>query len=150
MVREWRRDAYTISTDKRRVDVDMVHDFLANRSYWARGIPRAVLERSIEHSHVFGVYEADAQVGFARVITDFAVFGWLADVFVVERARGCGVGTWLMETIMACPELQGFRRWGLGTNDAHELYRRVGFRELERPDRLMELVHPDPYGRGAA
>ena len=145
MEREWTRGAHTISTDPRRLDLGLIHDFLANRSYWARSVPRAVVERSIAHSLPFGVYDAGGQVGFARVVTDFAVFGFLMDVFVLERARGQGLGKWLVETILAVPELQGFRRWMLATQDAHELYRRFGFGEPARADRLMEIVDPDPY-----
>ena len=145
MIREWTRGEYTISTDRQRLDLALIHDFLTHRSYWARGVPREVVERSIAHSLPFGVYDAAGQVGFARVVTDFAVFGFLMDVFVHERARGRGLGKWLVETIVTLPELQGFRRWMLATQDAHDLYRRFGFREPSWPDRLMEKVDPDPY-----
>jgi GNAT superfamily N-acetyltransferase len=145
MTREWTRGAYVISTDPRRLDLAIVHAFLA-RAYWSVGLPRAVLERAVENSLVFGLYSPSGQVGFARVVTDFAVFGFLMDVFIHERARGRGLGKWLVETIVSMPELAGFRRWMLVTEDAHELYRRFGFREAAAPDRLMEKVDPDPYG----
>jgi GNAT superfamily N-acetyltransferase len=114
-----------------------VHGFLT-RSYWARGVPPDVVQRSIENSLVFGVYGGDEQVGFARVVTDRATFAYLADVFVLEGHRGRGLGKWLMEVVLAHPELQGLRRWMLATADAHGLYRRYGFRELGKPQIFME------------
>lgn len=141
--REWRRGEYVISTDPARVDVGLVHDFLAQRSYWAREVPLEVVRRSIEHALPFGLYAPDGQAGFARVVTDYAVFAYLGDVFVLDAHRGRGLGTWLVETILGCPELQGLRRWDLATNDAHELYRRFGFREAN-PARTMERLDPAP------
>jgi len=141
--REWRRDGYTISTDPALLDIGMIHDFLARRSYWAQEIPLDVVQRSIEHSLCFGLYAAASQVGLARVVTDYAVFAYLGDVFVLEEHRGRGLGTWLVETAGACPELQGVRRWDLATNDAHELYRRFGFVEAN-PTRVMERLDPAP------
>jgi len=141
--REWRRDGYTISTDPALLDVGMIHDFLSRRSYWAQEIPLDVVQRSIEHSLCFGLYAAGSQVGLVRVVTDYAVFAYVADVFVLEEHRGRGLGTWLMETVVGCPELQGLRRWELATNDAHELYRRFGFVEAD-PARVMERVDPAP------
>jgi GNAT superfamily N-acetyltransferase len=143
MEHEWKRDRYTISTDRRRLDLAAIHGFLV-RSYWAEGIPRAVVARSIEHSLCFGVYEDTLQIGFARVITDQAVVALLSDVFVLEPWRGCGLGKWLVETIVSVPELQGLRRWMLVTNDAHGLYRRVGFTPPANPERLMERWTPTP------
>jgi GNAT superfamily N-acetyltransferase len=144
MVEEWLRGAYVISTDTARVDVDVVHGYLA-RSYWASGISRDVVERSIAGSLNFGVYRGDAQVGFARVITDYATFGYLADVFVLEAHRGQKLGVWLIETVMAHPRLQGFRVWRLATKDAHGLYEKYGFRALAHPERMMEIVDPAVY-----
>jgi GNAT superfamily N-acetyltransferase len=141
--REWRRGEYAISTDPTRLDVDLIHDFLARRSYWAQEVPRQVVERSIDHALCFGLYAPAAQVGFARVVTDYAVFAYLGDVFVIESHRGRGLGTWLVETVIGCPELQGLRRWDLATNDAHELYRRFGFREADAA-RAMERLDPAP------
>ena len=143
MIREWARGDFVISTDPRRVDIDVVHGFLV-RSYWAEGIPRDVMERSIENSLPLGLYERSEQVGFARVLTDWAVFAMLMDVFVLERCRGQGLGTWLVEVATSLPELEGLRRFMLGTADAHELYRRFGFREPTRPDLLMERLNPAP------
>jgi len=141
--REWRRIEYVISTDPARLDVDLIHDFLAHRSYWAREIPRELVQRSIEHSLCFGLHTAGGQAGFARVVTDYAVFAYLADVFVLEPHRGLGLGKWLVETVIRCPELQGLRRWELATNDAHDLYRRFGFGEAN-PALVMERVDPAP------
>lgn len=143
--REWRRDDWRISTDKRRLQVDVVHAFLAS-SYWAQGVPREIVERSIENSLCFGLYEGEGpsgtarerQVGFARVVTDFATFAWVGDVFVLESERGKGLATWLMEVIAGHPDLQGLRRWLLATRDAHGLYRNVGFEPLSAPVEYME------------
>jgi GNAT superfamily N-acetyltransferase len=144
MEHEWKRERYTISTDRRRLDLDAIHGFLV-RSYWAAGVPRGVVARSIEHSLCFGLYEDGRQIGFARLITDQAVVVFVSDVFVLEPWRGRGLGKWLVETIVSVPELQGLRRWMLVTNDAHGLYQRVGFTAPAHADRLMEKVDPDPY-----
>ena len=143
MIREWTRGEFVISTDPGRLDLDVVHRFLV-RSYWAEEIPRDVMERSIASSLPFGLYERSGQVGFARVLTDWAVFAMLMDVFVLERCRGQGLGKWLVEVATSLPEFGGRRRFMLGTADAHELYRRFGFSEPERPDMLMERVDPAP------
>lgn len=141
MTREWTRGPYTISSDRRRLDLDVVHGFLT-QSYWAQGrSPERVLE-SIEHSLPFGLYHRDEQVGFARVLTDYVVLAFLADVFVLEAHRGKGLGGWLVEVVTTLPELSRVRRWLLGTRDAHGLYRRFGFVE-PRPNVLMERVDPD-------
>lgn len=142
MINEWQRGEYVISTDQSRLDFKLIHDFLTNSSYWAVGRSFETVKRSIEHSFSFGLYQNDKQIGFARVVTDYATFAWLADVFVLEEARGQGLGTWLVEVILAHPELQGFRRWTLATKDAHEIYRRFGFSELKRPERWMERRDP--------
>ncbi len=147
MVREWHQGSYVVSTDKDRLDLAMVHGFLTT-AYWSPGIPRDLIERAIDHSVIFGLYEAHRQIGFARVVTDRATFAYVCDVFVLETFRGRGLGTWLMEVVMAHPDLQGLRRWILATRDAHGLYRKVGFTELSQPDRLMERVVPDIYRRG--
>jgi len=125
----------------------MIHEFLCNTAYWASGRKIEVVRRSIDNSLCFGLYHnmakgMDQQIGFARVVTDCATFAWVADVFVLEQHRGHGLGKWLIDVIISHPDLQGFRRWVLATKDAHELYRRVGFRELHRPERWME--RPDP------
>jgi len=144
MVHEWRRGEYSISTDKGRLDVAMIHGFLT-MSYWAAGVPMEVVKRSIEHSLAFGVFKGDQQVGFARIITDYATFAYLGDVFILEPFRGRGLSKWLMEVIVGHPDLQGLRRWVLLTRDAHGLYRQVGFTEPSRPERYMELHFPDVY-----
>lgn len=140
--REWQRDEYTISTDIERLDVSLIHHFLSDQSYWAQGRKIETVRRALKNSLNFGLYKNNQQIGYARVVTDFATFAWLADVFVLEAHRGQGLAKWLMESILTHPELQRFRRWVLATKDAHELYRRFGFRELKRPERWME--RPDP------
>lgn len=142
MNQEWRRDDYLISTDQQRLDIEFIHQFLSTATYWATGRPFEVVSRSIENSLAFGLYHGESQVGFARVITDYATFAWLADVFVLESHRGQGLGKWLTEIIISHPELQGFRRWALATKDAHELYRQFGFAELKLPERWMERRDP--------
>ena len=139
------RPPFTISTDRSRIDVDLVIGFLASRSYWAPGMPREVLERAIAGSLCFGIYEGAAQVGFARVITDAATFAYLSDVFVLESHRGRGLSKWLMDVILAHPSLQGLRRFNLVTSDAQELYARFGFTPLAHPERHMERVQPNIY-----
>ena len=129
---------YEISTDKTRLDLDRVHRFLSTEAYWAPGVPRKVVERSIENSICFGVYShGGEQVGFARAVTDRATFAWLADVYIESEHRGHGLGKRLVATVLEHPELQGLRRWMLGTADAHELYRRFGFSELRDVQRFM-------------
>jgi len=142
MSHEWLRGEYTISTDRRRLDLRLIHEFLSASSYWAQGRSFETVRRSVEHSLPFGVYRGTEQVGFARVVTDYATFAWIADVFVVERERGHGLGNWLVEVILSHPELRGFRRWLLATKDAHEIYREFGFIELNRPERFMERFDP--------
>ena len=145
---EWSRDGFTISTDHARLDLDAIHAFLAS-SYWARGIPRDVMERSIANAIPFGLYEGARLVGFARVVSDRATVAYVGDVFVLEPWRGRGLSRWLMECILAHPELQGLRRLLLATRDAHALYAKVGFTPLASPDRWMEKWEPDPYGTRA-
>jgi GNAT superfamily N-acetyltransferase len=137
-----------VTTDPARLDIETVHCFLT-RSYWAEGIPREVVERSIRHSICFGAFEGDRQVGFARVISDRATFAYVADVFVLPSHRGRSIGKRLMACITSHPELQNLRLWTLFTRDAHGLYRQHGFREARHPDRLMERRQPQPYGVSA-
>ncbi len=152
---EGKRNGFRISTDAERLDVDVIHEYLA-RSYWAKGIPREIVERSIRGALCFGVYEAtgpgrgesEKQIGFARVITDRATFAYLADVFVLEGWRGRGLSKWLLETILAHPDLQGLRRFCLGTRDAQGLYARYGFANPKDPSRWMEILLPDAYRTG--
>jgi GNAT superfamily N-acetyltransferase len=143
-VEEWRRGSFSISTDVRRVDLDMVHGFL-KEAYWSVGIPREIVARAFEHSLVFGLYHHDRQIGFARVVTDRATFAYVCDVFVLPEYRGKGLGRWLVESVMSYHRLQGLRRWVLVTRDAHGLYQRVGFRPLVYPERYMERADPDVY-----
>ena len=144
MVHEWRQGEYLISTDKERLDIATIHGFLTT-SYWATGVPIEIVKRSIEHSLNFGLFQSDQQVGFARVITDYATFAYLADVFVLEPFRGRGLSKWLMQVIVEHPELQGLRKWTLFTRDAHGLYRQVGYTSLANPERAMERNFPDIY-----
>lgn len=136
-----------IDTDTSRLDVALIHAFLAEQSYWAANVPREVVQRAIDHSLCFGVYEGGRQVGFARVITDRATFAYLADVFIVESHRGRGLSKKLMDAIVAHPDLQGLRRWMLATRDAHALYAQYGFRPLAAAERVMERHDPDVYRR---
>jgi len=141
-VREYRRDGYLISTDKTRLDLAAVHGYLSGASYWAAGRPMETVERSVENSLCFGLYNpAGRQAGFARVITDFATFGWVCDVFVLDAHKGKGLGKWLMQAIVAFPALSGLKRLQLATRDAHELYRKyAGFTPLANPGMWMERV----------
>jgi GNAT superfamily N-acetyltransferase len=135
------------STDKKKLDLDMIHDYLSNRSYWARNRSLDKVKKSIEHSLCYGIYNKEnKQIGFARVVTDYAVFAWILDLFILEEYQGKGGGKMLMKAIMENPELQDLHRWGLGTRDAHGLYKQFGFEELLRPDVLMEIVnHRDAH-----
>lgn len=142
MANEWQRDDYLISDDPARLDIAFIHRYLSTESYWAQGRPIEIVQRSVDNSLPFGVFRGDEQIGFARVVTDYATFAWVADVFVSAEFRGRGLAKWLVEVILSHPQLQGFRRWVLATKDAHELYRRFGFRDLHRPERWME--RPDP------
>jgi len=142
----WRNGDFEISTDAARIDVATLHGFLAE-SYWAHGIPRHTVEQAIRNSLCFGIYRGKQQAGFARVITDRATFAYLADVFVLPEFRGRGLSKWLMECIVAHPDLQGLRRWSLVTRDAHALYQKFGFRALATPDQWMEKHDPGIYAR---
>jgi GNAT superfamily N-acetyltransferase len=146
MVVEVTHDGYLFSSDKARLQVPVIHGFLTE-CYWARGIPEETVRRSIAHSLCFGVYAGDEQVGFARVITDRATFAYLGDVFVVEAHRGRGLAERLMRVILAHPDLQGLRRFLLGTRDAHALYAKVGFARVAQPQIWMEISQLDIYFR---
>jgi GNAT superfamily N-acetyltransferase len=147
---ESRRGGFLISTDRSRLDLDVIHGFLMN-CYWCKGIPRETVVRSVEHSLCFGIYEERngnaVQVGFARVISDFATYASIGDVFVLEAYRGRGLSKWLMECILAHPHLQGLRRWSLVTGDAHGLYSQFGFTALQAPERWMEIHNRDVYAK---
>ncbi|MEO6392642.1 MAG: GNAT family N-acetyltransferase [Pyrinomonadaceae bacterium] len=143
MPQEWKRGAFTISDDPARLDLPLIHQFISTQSYWGVGRPIEVVKKSIDGSVPFGVYKGDEMVGFARVVTDGATFGWIADVFVQPSERGQGLSKWLMEVMLDHPDLQGFRRWVLATKDAQGLYRKFGFEELKRPERWMERFDPN-------
>ena len=142
--REWRRGDCVVSDDPARLDVATVNRFIAG-SYWAQGIPVPTMARAIEHSLCFGLYRGGVQLGFARVVTDRATFGYLCDVFVDEPHRGSGLGQWLVECVLQHPELQGLRRLCLMTRDAHSLYEGVGFKPMVDPTRYLEIHRPDVY-----
>lgn len=136
--REWQKGAYTISTDNGRLDIPVIHDFISNQSYWALGRKIETVQRALDNSLNFGLYKNNQQIGFARVVTDYCTFAWLADVFIVDEYRGQGLSKWLMEVITNHPDLTDLRRWVLATRDAHGLYRQFGFSELLQPERWME------------
>jgi GNAT superfamily N-acetyltransferase len=140
---------YTISTDKSRLDLDLIHGFLT-RCYWAEGIPRDLVERSIDNALCFGVFRGNEQVGFARVISDQATYAYIGDVFIVESHRGRGLAKLLIKAIMEHRHLQGLRRWSLVTRDAHPLYEHFGFTRLSNPQRYMERCDPEVYKRAPA
>jgi GNAT superfamily N-acetyltransferase len=140
----WSRGPLEISTDPGRLDLDVIHGYLSG-SYWARGIPRDVVERSIRNSLCFGIHDDRTQVGFGRVVSDFATFAYVGDVFVVESHRGRGLAKWLMACMKGHPDLQGLRRWCLATRDAHGLYRPFGFAPLADPSTHMEILNREVY-----
>lgn len=149
MTYEVRHGDYLVSTDPARLDLDVIYAFLTHDSYWATGISRRRFNTAVEYSLPFGIYSEDEQVGFARVITDFSTFAYLADVFVHEHYRGKGASKALLNGVFAHPDLARIRRWMLGTRDAHTLYAKFGFAPLEDPDRWMELSDPASYTQDA-
>ncbi len=136
------KKGYRISTDQDLLDLDVIHNYLSNESYWSKGITKEKVQRSIENSMCFGVYKDGKQVGLARVVTDKAIFAYLCDVFILDEYRGHGLSKWLLQTILAHPELQGLKRWTLATLDAHGLYKQFGFAPLGNPDRWMDIFTP--------
>lgn len=141
--------AYHISTDKALLDLNAIYDYLSKESYWSQNIPFDIVEKSIAGSLCFGVYEDDKQIGFARVVTDGAIFAYLGDVYILEAYRGKGLSKFLMRTILAHPDLQGLRRFLLVTSDAHGLYRQFGFTDISNPDKFMHRHNPDVYTKNA-
>jgi len=137
-LREFSRGEFVISSDPAKLDLVWIHNYLTNEAYWARGISYQVFLKSVEKSLCFGVYRKIEQVGFGRVISDYATFAYLADVFIAENHRGQGLGKWLLECILGYPELQDLRRWMLLTKDAHGLYGQYGFIPMSNPGRVME------------
>ena len=142
--KEWRKHEYLLSTDKSKIDVEAVHHFLSH-SYWAENIPREVVQTSIGNSLCFALYHHDKLIGFARVISDFATFAYLADVFILPEERGKGLSKWLIATIIEHPQLQGLRRFVLATRDSHGLYAQFGFTQFDKPERWMQRHNPDVY-----
>ncbi len=135
---EWTKDNFLISTDKRKLQIPVIHQYLSKDSYWAGGIPLEKVRLSIKNSRCFGVYFEKKQIGFCRVVSDEVRFAWLADVFILPEFRGRGLSKWMMHCVFEFYEPLKIRRWLLGTKDAHELYRQFGFLELEKPERWME------------
>jgi ribosomal protein S18 acetylase RimI-like enzyme len=132
-------DGYFISTDKTKLDIAVIHDFISNRSYWGKGRTIEAVQRTIENSLCFGIYDGDEHlVGFARVVTDYTIFAHVMDVFVHEDHRGRGLGKMLMDFMVNYPDLEPLRFWRLDTDDAHGLYRKFGFQEPKFPEKLME------------
>ncbi len=142
---EWQSGEFTISTDRSRLQIQRIHKFLSEESYWATERTLEQTETAIKNSLPFGVYKGENQIGFARVVTDYATFAYLGDVFILEEFRGQGLSKWLMETILSHSDLQNFRRWILATKDAHALYARFGFAALKFPSRWMEKTAPNAY-----
>lgn len=138
-------NGFTISTDKSKLDIDAIHEFLSTKAYWCLSIPKTTVENAIQNSLCFGVYQDQKQIGLARVITDFSTIAYLGDVYILEEYRGNGLSKWLMETIMQHPNLQGLRRWILLTGDAHGLYRQFGWTAIADPTLWMELHNRNVY-----
>ena len=145
MKTEWQKDEFTISTDRNRLQIDAIHKFLSEESYWAKERTKEQTVTAIKNSLPFGVYFGEKQIGFARVVTDYATFAYLGDVFILEEFRGRGLSKWLMRVIINHPDLQGFRRWILATKDAHTLYEKFDFTALKFPTRWMEKTAPNAY-----
>ncbi|HYM60113.1 MAG TPA: GNAT family N-acetyltransferase [Thermoanaerobaculia bacterium] len=136
---------YRITTDRSELDIDLIHRFLSEDSYWSARIPRDVLQRAIDHSVCFGVFDDHRQVGFARAVTDCATFAYIADVFILPSHRGRGLSKMLMQAIKDHPDLKGLRRWHLITRDAHGLYAQFGFEPLSAPERHMQIANLGVY-----
>ncbi|MFN2491715.1 MAG: GNAT family N-acetyltransferase [Pyrinomonadaceae bacterium] len=135
---QWELGEYTISSDNERLDISLIHNFISNQSYWGKGRKLSTVTRSLENSLNFGVYKDSRQIGFARVVTDYCTFAWLADVFIVDEYRGRGSSIWLVSVIVKHPALDGMLRWTLATRDAHNLYQKFGFTTLNDPQNWME------------
>ncbi len=148
LMNSWVNSTFTVTCDPAKMDRAVIAEFLAS-SYWATGIPPATVERSLAHSLCFALLNGDRQIGFARVISDYATIAYLGDVFVLREYRGRGLSKWLMECVTSHPDLQGLRRWILATRDAHSLYEKFGFTPLKNPEVFMELHNPNVYGAGA-
>ncbi len=142
---EWHKETYTITTDKSRLDLGMIHHFLYTTAHWAVGRPMSIVKKSIENSLCFGVFDVESQVGFARMVTDGATVGWICDMFILPAYRGKGLGRWLVECMMEYPDVQGLRRILLNTRDAHDLYiKYANFRPLLAPESWLERFNESP------
>ncbi|MBM3137240.1 MAG: GNAT family N-acetyltransferase [Chloroflexi bacterium] len=149
MIVERRNGEYLISSDPKKLDLEFIHQWLSTEAYWSEAIPFEVVQRLVEHSLCFGVYhESDGQVGFGRVVTDYTTFAWLTDVFIIDAYRGKGLAVSLMEVILDHPELRILRRWLLGTDHAHGLYRKFGFEDLDHPENFLTLHRSNMYTSG--
>ena len=140
-----RKGDFFFTTDRAMLDLDVIHDFLSNHAYWCKGIQYETVRKAADHSLNFSVFHQDKQIGYARVISDFATVAYLGDVFILEAYRGQGHSRWLMDQIMTHPDLQGLRRWILLTRDAHELYKKYGWTQIAIPDRWMEKHDKNVY-----
>lgn len=147
---ELRDGEWTVSTDRSRLDLGRIHRFLTERSYWAKGISRELVERSIENSLPFGLHGPGGMVGFGRLITDRATYAYMSDVYVEEELRGRGLSKVIVRAMKEHPDVQGIRRWNLCTRDAHALYRQFGFTDVAKPQSYMEILAENPYGSGKA
>ena len=148
---EWQKEQYTISTDKTKLDVGMIHHFLYTTAHWAAGRPMSIVRKSIENSLCFGLYAGAEQIGFARLVTDGATVGWICDMFILPAHRGTGLGRWLVECMMDHPEIRDLRRILLNTRDAHDLYMKyAGFRPLLSPDSWLERFNESPLRNSGA
>jgi len=136
---------FCISTEKAKMDVMAIHRFLSKEAYWCQNIPFETVQTAIENSLNFGLFHQNTQIGYARIISDYATIAYLGDVYILPEFRGKGLSKWLMETVMAHPNLQGLRRWILLTGDAHELYKKYGWKLIAQPDRWMELHNKNVY-----
>ncbi len=142
---EWQKESYRLTTDVACFDMEVLFRFISEESYWARGMTRETFDRAVKHSLCFGLFEEERQIGFGRVVSDFASVAYLKDVFILKDCRGRGLSKWMMECILAHPDLQVIRRWLLVTADAQELYKKFGFTPLKVPEKFMELHNPEIY-----
>jgi len=149
LIVEKRKGEYLVSSNPEKMDLKFVYQWLSEESYWCKGIPFEVVERLVEHSLCFGVFhESKGQVGFGRVVTDYTTFAWLTDVFIIDAYRGLGLSVLLMEVMLDHPELKILRRWLLGTDHAHGLYRKFGFEDLDHPENFLTLHRSNMYTSG--
>ncbi|WP_314154096.1 GNAT family N-acetyltransferase [Rouxiella badensis] len=141
---EWVRGGYELSTDRDRLDIEKIHHFLSEQSDWARGQSRDTLMRSIAHSLALGLYYQGQQIGFARIVTDFARLAYVMDIFIDEAFRGRGLGTWLSAVVRSHPDLVNVSKWMLTTRDAQPVYQRAGWNLVTHPESIMEITHANP------